>query len=531
MKRIRRRELLKQAVVRSGAVALALGAGAASRGFPAVIVRAASSPVARNDTFVVSQGTEPNSLDPAVGTGPFQGIINAIFDGLVQWNEKGEIVPALATSWSVATDGRTWTFVLRSGVKFHDGTPFTSAAVKATIDHINDKSVPATRRGNYQLIKDVATPDDHTVRFTTDPPNPDFALLMADGSAKIVSPTALRTYGQDFGRHPVGTGAFAFEEWVPNDHASATANPDYWGPKPRVRRFVYRPIPEAAARVVVLKTGEADVVLDLPPADIDALKQETGLTARATPAAEIAELEPAQTKAPLHDVRVRRALNMAIDKDAIIRGIMKGYAIPLNSPGIPGIWGSYNFAPVKYDPVAAKNLLAEAGYPNGMDLTINITDGRWAGDTQVVEAVQGYWTLIGLRVVVHSMDFATLLVGSSSDPDTRPGAMTSLLKASPYIDYHLYRMYDSAATNVPGTQQRTGYSNPQVDKLLDQERSTFDPAKRLPILRQAQALIWQDQPLIYLFQMVNLWGSRNGTSGYIVLPTGDFVPGQLARRS
>ena len=530
MKRIRRRAFLAQAVARSGAVALAVGTAGASRGFPATIARAASTPVARNDTFVVAQGTEPNSLDPCVGTGPFQGIINAVFDGLVQWNAKGEIVPSLATSWSVTPDGRTWTFVLRSGVKFHDGTPFTSAAVKATIDHILDKSTPATRRGNYLLIKDIATPDDRTVRFTTDPPNPDFPLLMADGSAKIVSPAALRTYGQDFGRHPVGTGAFAFEEWVPNDHASALAAPDYWGPKPRVRRFVYRPIPEAAARVVVLKTGEADVVLDLPPADMESLKQQSGLTAQATPAAQIAELEPAQTKPPLHDVRVRRALNMAIDKDAIIRGIMKGYAVPLNSPGIPGIWGSFNFAPVKHDPAEAKRLLAEAGYANGMDLTINITDGRWAGDTQVVQAVQGYWTLIGLRVVVHSMDFATLLVGSSSDPDTRPGAMTSLLKASPYIDYHLYRMYDSAATNVPGTQQRTGYSNPEVDRLLAQERSTFDPAKRLPILKHAQTLVWQDQPLIYLFQMVNLWGARNGTSGYVLLPTGDFVPGPLARR-
>ena len=128
-----------------------------------------------------------------------------------------------------------------------------------------------------------------------------------------------------------------------------------------------------------------------------------------------------------------------------------------------------------------------------------------------------------------AMAFADLLAFSSSDPDTRPGTATCLLKGSPYIDYHLYRMYDSAATNVPATQQRTGYSNPEVDKLIAAERSTFDPEKRLPILKQVQQIIWQDQPIIYLLQLVNIWGARQGTSGFIVLPTGDFVPHQLQR--
>ncbi|HYM68132.1 MAG TPA: ABC transporter substrate-binding protein [bacterium] len=530
MKRIRRRELLKQAAVRTGAAALAAGAVAApSLLFSSTARAASSSPVGRDATFVVVDGTEPNSLDPAVGTGPFQAIVNAMFEGLVQWNDKGQIQPALATSWTSSGGGRIWTFTLRSGVRFHDGTPFGADAVKATIGHILDRNTPATRRGNYLLIKDVLTPDEHTVRFVTDPPNPDFPLLMADGSAKIVSPAALKTYGQDFGRHPVGTGPFVFEEWVPNDHVSASLNATYWGPSPRVRRFLYRPIPESAARVVVLKTGEADVVQDLPPTDMDALRRESGLVVYATPAQTIAELEPADTKPPLKDVRVRRALNMAIDKNAIIQGIMKGFAKPLSSPGIPGLWGSFDFTPVAYDPNQARQLLAAAGYGGGMDLTINITAGRWAGDLQVVQAVQGYWANLGVRTTVHQMDFATLLAGSSSDPDARPGAMTSLLKSSPYIDYHLYRMYDSAATNVPGTQQRTGYANPEVDRLLDEERSMFDQAKRLPILKHAQALVWQDQPLIYLFQLVNLWGARAGAKGFVVLPSGDFVPGVLRR--
>ncbi|HEV2359450.1 MAG TPA: ABC transporter substrate-binding protein [bacterium] len=523
MRRWRRRELLTQGALGSAAVVLAAGAGVGP-------VRADVAPaVPRAQTFVVVDGTEPNSLEPAVGTGPFQAIMNAMYEGLVAWNDKGQVVPQLATSWKPSADGRTWTFALRPGVKFHDGTPLTAEAVRATVDRIFDRSVPATRRGNYLLIKDVAAVDEHTVRFTTDPPNPDFPLLMADVSAKIISPAAVRQYGQDFGRHPVGTGPFKFEEWVPNDHVSATANPEYWGPKPRMRRLVYRPIPEPAARVIVLKTGEADAVLNLPPADVPALRQTFGLYVRATPSQTIAELETADTKPPFSDVRVRRALNMAIDQDAIVKGIMKGFARSLHSPGVPGLWGSFDFPPFRYDPDRARRMLAEAGYASGMHVTVNLTSGRWAGDAQVVQAVQGYWANVGVQMTIREMAFADLLAFSSSDPDGRPGTATCLLKGSPFIDYHLYRMYDSAATNVPATQQRTGYANPKVDALIAAERRTFDPAARLPILKEAQGLIWQDQPIIYLLQLVNIWGARNGVSGFTVLPTGDFVPSRLQR--
>src|SRR5262249_25508347 len=152
-------------------------------------------------------------------------------------------------------------------VKFHDGTPFTSDAVKTTVEHILDKNTASTRRASYMLISKIETLDPTTVVFTTDPPSPDLPFLMADGSVRIISPTALQKFGKDFGRNPVGTGPYKFEEWVPNDHVSAVIFPDYWGPKPQVRRYVYRPVPEASTRVVVMRTGEADVVMNLPPAD------------------------------------------------------------------------------------------------------------------------------------------------------------------------------------------------------------------------------------------------------------------------
>jgi ABC-type transport system substrate-binding protein len=483
----------------------------------------------KDASFVVVDGTEPNSLDPPVGTGPFQHILNAMFDRLVVWNEKMEAEPSLATSWEPSQDGSAWTFKLRQGVKFHDGTPFTSQAVKVSIEHLLDRDTQSSRRASYTLIKEIQTPDDGTVRFVTDPPTADLPFLMADGSAKIISPAALQKYGKDFGRNPVGTGPYAFEEWVPNDHVSAVVNPDYWGPKPQVRRMVYRPIPEAAGRVIALKTGEADVVFGLPPADVENLKQDANLTVQVTPSLTIVEAEPRQSKPPFDDVRVRTALNQAIDKDAIIANIMRGLARPLNTPSIPGIWGTIELEPFKYDPARAKQLLAEAGHPNGIDVTMHYVSGRWAGDDQVVEAMQGYWNNVGIRTTLQKGTLAEILAVSQSDPDTLAGTLVFLIKSSEYIDYHLYRMYHSEATTHTVTAQRYAYSNPEVDKLIRQEQTTFDPEQRLPILRQAQELIWKDQPLVYLFHQVNVWGHRKTVSGFKYIPTNQIVPHQVQK--
>jgi ABC-type transport system substrate-binding protein len=480
-------------------------------------------------SFVVVDGTEPASLDPAIGTGPFQHPIQAMYDGLVAWNEKMEAVPSLATAWEPSADGKAWTFKLRSGIKFHDGSPFNSQAVKATIDHILDKDTASGRRSSYTLIKEVQTPDDGTVRFVTDPPTPDFPFLMADGSAKIISPTALQKFGKDLGRNPVGTGPYKFVEWVPNQHVVAEVNPDYWGPKPKVKRFVYRPIPEASGRVVALRTGEADVVLGIPPADVEALKGDSNLTIQITPGLTIVEAEPAQSKPPFDDLRVRQALNMALDKDAMIKSVMRGMAYPLNSPSIPGLWGTFDFEPVKFDPDGAKKLLAEAGYPNGHDITMIYTSGRWPGDDQIAEAMQGYWNNVGLRTTLRKVAEAERTALTRTNPDTRAGQLGFFVKTSAYVDYHLFRMYHSSATNIEGTAQRTAYGNPQVDKLIEQEQATFDPEKRLPILKQAQELIWKDQPLVFLFLLSNIWGQRKNVSGFKFIPSNEIVPFEVQK--
>ncbi|HZO26646.1 MAG TPA: ABC transporter substrate-binding protein, partial [Chloroflexota bacterium] len=235
--------------------------------------------------------------------------------------------------------------------------------------------------------------------------------------------------------------------------------------------------------------------------------------------------EPRQSKPPFNDVKVRYALNQSIDKDAIIANILKGAALPLRTPSIPGLFGTFDFEPLPYDPAKAKQLLAEAGYPNGFEATIRYVSGRWSGDDQVAEAMQGFWNNVGIKTQIVKIQSAELVPQLSADPDTMAGTVFLLLKTSEYVDYHLYRMYHSDATTKTVTAQRYAYGNPEVDKLLSEQQRTFDPDKRLPILKQAQELIWKDQPLVYLAHQANVWGNRKNVSGFKYVPSGSVWPG------
>ena len=212
--------------------------------------------------------------------------------------------------------------------------------------------------------------------------------------------------------------------------------------------------------------------------------------------------------------KVRYALNQSIDKDAIIANVLRGAGLPLRTPSIPGLFGTFDFDPLPFDPAKAKQLLAEAGYANGFEATIRYVSGRWSGDDQVAEAMQGFWNNVGIKTQIIKIQSAELVPQLSADPDTMAGTVFLLQKTSEYVDYHLYRMYHSDATTKTVTAQRYAYGNPEVDKLISEQQRTFDPDKRLPILKQAEELIWKDQPLVYLAHQSNVWGNRKNVSGF-----------------
>jgi len=499
------------------------GAAPAPTQAPGVAPTAAAKPAASaSKPLVFVESNEPSSLYPPVGTGPFGTAEYALYDTLVNHNDKMEPIPGLAESWQVADDKVTWTFKLRKGVKFHDGTDFDATAVKTTIEAILDPKNNAGRRSVYTVIKSVDVVDPLTVKMTTDGPFPDLAFLLIDRSAMIISPTAFKKQGPaDFGLHPVGSGPFKFVEWVPNDHITLEANPDYWQGKPNVSKITYRVVPEASARTAMLRSGEADIAKDISPNDLDTLRKDTNLTVVQKDSLSQVTSEMRQTKPPFSDKRVRQAMNYALDRKVIVNDIMKGAGRVADSPGPPGVWGSVGLPPYDYNPDKAKQLLTEAGYPNGLDGNLFYVSGRWGGDDQVTQAMQAYWAAVGIRIKLQKVDNAGLDEMLSRDPDTMAGWTTMQIRTSTYLDYHLYRLFNTEATHIKGF-QRSGYSNPQVDELLAKGRGTFDLDQRKQYYEQAQKLIWDDAAFVWVFVQQNLGASKKSVTGWEYLPTGDI---------
>lgn len=457
-----------------------------------------------------------------MGTGPFGTVQYAIFDTFVNHNANMEPIPGLAESWEVAPDKVTWTFKLRKGVKFHDGTDFNADAVKFTLEAILDPKNNAGRRSVYNVIKSVDAVDPATVKITTDGPFPDLPFLLIDRSAMIVSPTAFKKQGlADFALHPVGTGPYKFVEWVPNDHISLEANPDYWQGKPKIGKITYRVVPTASARTAALRSGEADIVKDISPNDLDTLRKDANLTVLQKDSTTQVTSEMRQTKPPFSDKRVRQAMNYALDRKAIVNDIMKGVGTISDTPGLPGEWGTVRLTPYDYNPDKAKQLLTEAGYPNGLDANLFYVSGRWGGDDQVTQAMQAYWQAVGIRVKIQKVDNAGLDDMLSRDPDTMAGWTTQQVRSSSYLDYHLYRLFQTQATHIQGF-QRSGYSDPQVDDLLAKGRSTFDLNERAKYYAEAQKLIWDDAAFVWVFVQQNLGASKKSVTGYELLPIGDY---------
>jgi ABC-type transport system substrate-binding protein len=486
-----------------------------------VVVTATPGPAPAPKTLVFADGTEPTSLYPPVYTGPPGTLNYLLYDSLVGFDEKLQPDPdsGLATSWEVGDDQVTWTFHLRQGVKFQDGTDFDANAVKLTLDTLLDPATGALRRSAFLVIKEVNVVDPYTVQIVTDGVFPDLPFLLMERSASIVSPTALKQLGvDDFGLNPVGTGPFKFVEWVPNDHITFEANPDYWRGKPRVDRVIYRRVSEDAVRTALLTTGEADIVLNIPPEDLDRLKADPSINVVQGDSLTIVACEPNDAMPPFDNKLVRQALNYAIDKRAIIDNIMHGAGSVPDTPAPPGVWGAVHLLPYSYDPEKAKQLLAEAGYPNGFTAHMTYVSGRWAGDDAVNQATQAYWAAIGVNAQIEKMEMAEWDALDSADPNTIPGYMSCALRSSAYLDYHMQRLYScAAAANVI-----LNYCNPEFDQLIKEGRSSFDLNERFPYYADAQKLIWDDAVMMWQFVRQNLVGVRAGVTGYELLPTGDM---------
>jgi peptide/nickel transport system substrate-binding protein len=426
---------------------------------------------------------------------------------LASGKPMGEIEPCLAESWKVSDDGLTWTFTLRKGVKFHDGTTFDADAVIANVDRLLNKSnsyrsttTPiATTAVFGNKVESYRALNPSTVEFKLTQKYYPFLPNLGVPNAGIVSPAALKKYGQDIGKNPIGTGPFKFVDYTSADHITLERNPEYWDNKAYLDKVIYRIVPDSTVRLAKLRNREIDFIDGVSFDDLDQVKADSNLNVFVLKALGGLNWVFLQTeKKPFDDVRVRQALNYAVNKEEINQFLFKGLATVANSP-VPQFEKAYDpsLPGYPYDPQKAKQLLTAAGYPDGFETSITAYQsflGNPAGGQKLAEVLQQHLSKVGVRLTIQVLDnsswspkrvngdFATLLHGWSG---MNPGVPDGVLFEPWY------------SGNVPG-RNGSRIKDPKLDKMLTDAQAELDQTKRTPLYNDIQKYLMDLAPAIFI---------------------------------
>jgi glutathione transport system substrate-binding protein len=473
-------------------------------------------------------GIEADILDPHryVSGGSTTPLFH-IFDRLVELRIEPEVhfVPGLATSWETSEDGLRWTFHLRQGVTFHDGTLFDASSVVSNFDRILDPDEGTRAYANFaSVLEDVIALDQYTVAFELKAPYAPLLNLLSVSHSSIMSPASLERYGEDVAFNPVGTGPFKFVSWVRDDRMVLEANDDYWGGRPKIDTLTFIPVIEPSTRLIMLERGEVDVIPGIPIELLDRVTNNSNLQLLNVPSSRIRLIGINTLVEPLNDVRVRQALNYAVDMVTINEVLLSGTKRLLDSPVPPSDFGYTPTFRYEYDPERARQLLAEAGYPDGFTVNfVILLQTRDAGLADVLQAMRDYWADVGIQTTVTTVEIAAYSDIVDSPPDSDVARNTKHLYAQGFnadamdADYTLRRSFD-CDNWAPFSTNRGYYCNPAVDELLDAASAEMDPDKRRELYAEAQRMIMEDAPWVFKYVEPLLFGVRADIQGVITYP-------------
>jgi peptide/nickel transport system substrate-binding protein len=415
-------------------------------------------------------------------------------------------VPWLVTKWE-QVNPTTTRWHLRKGVKFHNGEDFTAESVKVSFEHYCAPNSRSPWRSQLNVVKQFKISDAHTVDLIMERPNRPF--LRNSTQPMALSPRAIKELGDRFPTSPVGTGQMRFVEYRPGQHVLMEANPSYWGKKSAFSRIRIRFIPENGTRLAALEAGEVMMVNNVPPDQIGRLKNNSNVRVIAVPSNRVIFVALRTDRKPFDDKRVRQAMNYAIDREAITKGIFSGMAPIAKAPLPSGVFAHHTgLTPYPYDPERAKKLLAEAG-ATGATFSFGAPNGRYLMDKQVGEAIAGYLEAIGLKVVFENPSWSTFVSEITKFEKAKyDGYMFGwgIVTAEPdqLMGEHFYSV----------NARRTLYNNPEVDKLLLDARETFDDAKVRADYQKAQELLWSDCPWIWLYEQPDITAINTKLKGF-----------------
>jgi peptide/nickel transport system substrate-binding protein len=495
--------------------------------FAALLGAAVSSAaLAQNLTIGVRAG--PESIDPHyTATGTHAEALKHVFDTLTWSGDQLQIEPRLAVSWK-AIEPSVWEFKLRPGVKFHDGSDFTAEDVKFSIERIATVAGPNPTTIYVRRVREVKIVDPLTVHIVTDGPAPnlpnDFIRLFIvshKAAAGLTKDSANEAFNG--GKAAIGTGPYKFVSWTPKDQLILDRFDGYWGPKEPWARVVRKELPNDAARVAQLKAGQVDIIVRAPSSDVATLKRDPKLTVATVDTVYVFNMEldlrdkPPQISAkdgsplpknPLQDVKVREAIDLAIDRPALVEIAMEGLGAPVNQLVTPTIAGfNKSLPPLKPDVARAKKLMEEAGYPNGFKTTFSFTSDRLPGDRQVGTSIAQMLARIGIEVNANAQPGAVFFPARARAEYSV--AMSGWGTLTGEANYTLSSLVHS---NDPGKKlgafNLLNYKNEQVDKLIEDASVELDEAKRNAFLAEVNAIVAKDRPRLPIVAVGSAWAMQ-----------------------
>lgn len=468
-----------------------------------------ATPALAQGTLRVAVGTTITQLDPALTTiGDEYIYVHLVFNGLTRIERDLTVKPDLAVSWTASEDLKTWTFKLREGVKWHHGRTLDAEDVVATMQRILDPATGSRARANLSMVTKVEAVDPLTVRFTLDIPYAGFQDIFGERQLRILAKDKLA----EVKTTPTGTGPFMVKSWAPGDRMELVKNPSYYEQGlPKLDGVTIRIVPEPAARLAALDSGAIDIVWNLPYESVEKYKNHAAARADAVATATWDGVIMNNARPPFNDVRVRQALAATIDKDALVELVLFGQGAPTHSP-IPPSHPYFNKAlPIaKPDIAKAKKLLADAGLPNGFDVTMQVPMER-EQRVRLGVAVRDMARAAGIRINVERVPFASYTANVSG----KAQLFVDGYFARPTIDTALYPFYHSEGS---WNKQLWLYKDARIDALLDTSRKTNDDAKRKEIFDQFQKIVDETVTSVIAYSALHVNGVRKDVEGFQSTP-------------
>ncbi len=459
----------------------------------------------------ISLDADPPKMDPSLSSALIDRQVYAsLYDKLIDLKPDGTLEPMLAESWTISDDKKIYTFKLRQGVKFHDGTDFNAEAAKFNFERNLDKASP--RKSELAAIDKVTAVDPYTLKVELKSPFAPFLSVLTDRAGMMVSPAAVKKYGEDFLNNPVGTGPFKFKERVKGDHITLVKNPDYWQKGlPKLDSVTYKVINDKNVAFVNLKSGQIDISNKFPEKEIAGLKNDSKVKVVNELGFAFQGLHLNVTKPPFDKKELRQAVDLLIDREALVKVLLDGVGAPAHSPFTPSHFAYGDSDKYQKPDVAkAKELLAKAGKPDGFSFTLIISTSP--ANQQLGQLVQGMLKPAGIEVKLEKLEFGQILEKGKNHGFE---AMQLGWSGRPDPDQNIYQFSVSKEYN-----NYPAYSNPKVDDLLNKARTETDTAKRKALYDEIMKILNDEVPYVYLYHESNLLGFSTAVKGFTYVPDG-----------